>query len=382
MAGKTVVVLGSGIGGVSAALEARRLLDEDDEVILVDKNGRFTFQGTFLWVLTGARKPEDFHRDIEHLSQEGITVLKDEVQSIDTEHARVQTASGQLSYDYLVIATGATPWLAAIPGLAECGYNLYDPESLVKLREAVIDFRGGHVPVVVSPPPYKCPAAPFEAVMILDALFRERGIRDRVQLEIYVAEKRPIMVAGPDAGQKVIDILASKGIAFHGDHVIRDINPSLKQMRFVDGTSVGFDLLPVVPPHKTADFVQKSGLANERGWVSVDAHSLATKAPNVYAVGDVAAIDLPSGGPLPKAGVFARAAGQVAARNVAAAIKGVPGQDFRAIGGCFMETGDGRAFLVEGDFYGFPAPEVKLDGPTRQHHWEKIWFERSSLHTV
>jgi sulfide:quinone oxidoreductase len=382
MAGKTVVILGSGIGGVSAALEARRLLDEDDEVILVDKKGEFTFQGTFLWTLLGLRKPEDFRRDVSHLGEEGITVLKDEVTALDVEHLRVQTASGQLSYDYLVIASGMSPWMEAVPGLAEWGSNLYDPESLVKLREAVQGFQGGHVPVVVAPPPYKCPAAPYEAAMILDGLFRERGIRDRVQLEMYVAEKQPIMVAGPAAGKQVVDFLADRGIAFHGDHVIREINPKLKQVTFTNGKSVGFDLLPVVPPHRTADFVHKSGLANERGWVPVDTHRLSTKIPNVYAVGDVAAVDLPSGGMLPKAGVFARAAGQTAARNIAATINGTAGEDFHAVGGCFMETGDGRSFLVEGDFYAFPAPEVKLSGPSRRHHWEKLWFERSSLHTV
>jgi NADPH-dependent 2,4-dienoyl-CoA reductase/sulfur reductase-like enzyme len=118
--------------------------------------------------------------------------------------------------------------------------------------------------------------------------------------------------------------------------------------------------------------VQESGLTAESGWIQVDRHTLETRFPGVYAVGDVVSIPLRLGKPLPKAGVFAHGEAEVVARNIAARIAGRPESErFNGYGGCFVEVGGGKAAFGDGDFYAEPRPTVKLHAPGRRWHLGK-----------
>jgi sulfide:quinone oxidoreductase len=124
-------------------------------------------------------------------------------------------------------------------------------------------------------------------------------------------------------------------------------------------------------------------LANDAGWIPVDAGTLATRFEGVYALGDVTTIPLPgrfqSDKPLvlPKAGVFAHKQAEVVAHNLAVEIirQGTP-QPFDGLGGCFIELGDGRAGYGEGNFYDPQAPAVTLHPPARRWHWGKVLIEK------
>ena len=119
-----------------------------------------------------------------------------------------------------------------------------------------------------------------------------------------------------------------------------------------------------------------AGLTNEAGWIAVDRGTLETSHPNVFAIGDVTTIPLSVGLPLPKAGTFAHGQAKAVAKTIAARISGHGKEPtYAGFGECFIETGNGRAGIGRGDFYGEPRPDVKLYRPTRLWHWWKIWFE-------
>ena len=100
--------------------------------------------------------------------------------------------------------------------------------------------------------------------------------------------------------------------------------------------------------------------------------TLETSTADIFAIGDVTAIPLPNGKPLPKAGVFAHAQALVVADIIAARVAGSQApEQFDGRGWCFLETGDGRAGFASGDFYADPAPEVALRSPARHWHWGK-----------
>jgi sulfide:quinone oxidoreductase len=123
--------------------------------------------------------------------------------------------------------------------------------------------------------------------------------------------------------------------------------------------------------------VKDAGLTGDSGWVPVDRHTMETKFPGVYAIGDVTGIPLAVGMPLPKAGVFAHREGEAVAQTIAAQITG-KGEAGRFDGGgeCFIEVGGGKAGFGRGNFYADPRPEVKLHQPTRYWHAGKILFEK------
>jgi sulfide:quinone oxidoreductase len=119
----------------------------------------------------------------------------------------------------------------------------------------------------------------------------------------------------------------------------------------------------------------------DSGWMAVDRHTMQTRWPSVYAIGDVVSIPLTLGKPLPKAGVFAHAEADVVAENVAHAIAGEHQRArFDGHGECFIEIGDGKAGFGGGDFYAEPKPAVKLRQPSWRWHLGKVWVEKSWLY--
>lgn len=148
---------------------------------------------------------------------------------------------------------------------------------------------------------------------------------------------------------------------------------------FEGGTSVDFDLLFAVPPHRAPKAVEESGLTSETGWISVDRKTLRTSYDDVYAIGDVTGIKLSNGKMLPKAGVFAHGQASIVANNIIAEIEhNQERKEWNGEGSCFVETGFGKAAMAKGDFYAEPDPAVNIRWPkvSRVWHWYKILFEK------
>lgn len=375
--GKTVVVLGGGIGGVVAATELRRRLSRDHRVVLIDRTGTHAFQPSFLWVMSGAREPAAVVRDLAGLRRKGVELKRAEVRAVDLGAREVETSSGKVAYDYLVMSLGAELDPGAFPGLAEAGLTFYTLEGAAALRSRMATFQGGRVAVLVSKLPFKCPAAPYEAALILEAIVPDRGLRDRVEVEFYTPEKLPMPVAGPAVGAALKQMLESRGIRFHPEHALKSVDAAGRRLAFGNGVEAPFDLLAFVPPHRAPACLRDAGLLNEAGWVPVDPRTLETAHPGVFAIGDLAAIKLESGLMLPKAGVFAHAEAKVVAANIAAMVEGRPSTAaFDGHGQCWVEAGGGKAAFAKGDFYASPSPAVALRKPSALWHLTKVLFER------
>jgi sulfide:quinone oxidoreductase len=347
---------------------------------LVEREANHLFQPSLLWLAIGARRPEAIQRPLAALVRDGIDVLRGQVEQLDVANRVVTTGDHHLAADALIVALGADLVPGVIPGLAEAGHNLYTPDGAANLRDAIASFGGGRVVILTATPAYKCPAAPYEAAMLIEHALRQRGIRDRCQVDLYAAEPGPMGVAGPLVSAAVRQLVEQKGIAYHPEHQIVAADPVARRITFANGGVAEFDLLAYVPPHRVPAVVQQAGLAAQGGWVSVDRATLATRFPGVFAIGDVTSIPLAMGKPLPKAGVFAHAQAEVVAANLAAEWTGRGARRaFNGHGQCFLETGGGRAGLGYGDFYAEPTPQVKLRGPSRWWHWGKVVFERRWL---
>jgi len=372
-----IVVVGGGIGGLVAARELRRRLGRTHRVVLVDKAGRHVFQPAFLWVMMGWRRPEQIQRDLGRLSRHGIDVVSEEVRELDTAAHRIETSTGSLTYDRLILAPGAELAPESLTGFASEARSLYTLEGAMRLREDLRGFRAGKVVVLISSTPFKCPAAPYEAAFLLDYHFRRTGIRDSVSIDIVTPEPQPMPVAGPDVGKALVEMLRQRGIGFHPQSKAAHVDGGTREIILASGSRVPYDLLVGVPPHRAPAFVRDAGLTDGGGWVPVDPRTLKTSRDHVYAIGDVVGIKLPNGMFLPKAGVFAHGQAKVVAQAISAelASQGERGA-FEGKGYCWIETGFGKAAFGAGDFYASPAPRMKLRSPSRPLRWGKILFEK------
>jgi len=376
MRGKTILILGGGVGGIVTANALRESLASEHRIVVVDKRAEYIFTPSLLWVMTGWRQPDQITKDLRHMLQFGIEVVQAEVQEIDPERAIVRANGDDLAYDYLVVTLGADLAPEVMPGYVETAYNFFDLEGTTKLWSALQRFEGGRVAVLVSAMPFKCPAAPYEAAMLIEDVLRRRGIRDRCQVRVFTPEPQPMLVAGPDMGVSVVGMLATKNIGFHPNLSLDHIDAVRQTLIFKNGRQESFDLLAAVPPHRPPTVVKESSLANEAGWVTVDKHTLQTHFENVYAIGDVTAIILSNGLPLPKAGTFAHAEAEAVAARIIAEIGGsVPQAEFDGVGYCWIEAGSGSAGFASGQFYAEPNPVVGQPRSGRLWHWGKVMFE-------
>ncbi len=374
---RSVLILGAGVGGVVAAHHLRKLLPPQDKIIIFDREENHLFAPSLLWLMIGDRRPEKLSRPIERLSRQGITVVRGEINSIDSISRVVALQGKSYQGDAMVISLGAEYNDDAIAGLSQAGHNIYTLAGAARIRDAWKTFPGGKVVVLTAAPAYKCPAAPYEAALLINYHLKRIGIASKSEVSIYAAEPGPMLTAGPQVSAAVKQMIAAQGIKYFPNHQITEVNPIKKMLRFATGLETAFDLLIYVPPHRAPKVVREAKLTSESGWISVDRHYFTTQYPGVYAIGDVTSVPLKIGRPLPKAGVFAHAQAEVVAHNLAAEWLGTSERkSFDGQGQCFIEIGHHRAGIGKGNFYAEPSPAVDMKEPSMRWHLAKIAFEK------
>lgn len=373
----TVLVLGGGIGGTACATRLRRKLPKSHRVVLVEREEHYVYSPSTLWLMVGDRTRGQVTRSREALERKGIEWVKGSVESIDPGTRSATVDGRRLQGDAMVVALGADLAPQAVPGLAEAGHNLYTLEGMESLRDARDAFRAGRLAIVVSDLPFKCPAAPNEAALLLEADLRRRGVRGDVEVALHTPETGPMPVAGPEVSGALRAMIEARGIRYFPGRKLASVDAQARRLLFADGTSAEFDLLAFVPPHRAPTVVRESGLVSASGWIGVDRHTLATAFPGIHAIGDATGIALSNGRPLPKAGALAHAQADVVADNIVREFtgRGRP-RNFDGKGSCFIETGDGKAGFGAGDFFSEPSPRVRLFLPGRALHLGKVLYEK------
>ena len=380
MSGKTVLVLGGGIGGLTAATHLRRVAPTGTRIVVIEKSETFSVCMSKLWVMTGERKdPGEGERELSRLAGAGIEIVQADIEAIDPTARTVRTTASTMEGDYVIVALGAERNPKAVPGFTESALNLYERDGALRIQRALQEFSGGRIVVLVTRTPFSCPSAPYEAAFLVEALLRERGVRQRAEIALYTPEDQPMLVAGPNVGPALVKMLEERGIELHWEQIAMKIDPAAGRILFeLEDTS--FDLLVGVPPHTAPVALRESGLIDASGWVPVDPTKLQTRHTGVFAIGDVTAIRLANGMFLPKSGVFADGHARVVAENIAAEIAGEGrATQFTGHGFCHIEVGDGMAAYGSGNFYGIPGPRVTFEPPSQRYRQEKEELERSLL---
>lgn len=383
---KTVVVLGAGVGGLSAAAGLRKVLPAQDRIVLVDRSFSGSLGLSLLWVMRGWRTPEQVRVRPTAAALPGVEMVTAEVDRIDDAEQTVHLHHASLiRYDALVIALGAALDASALPGLSEAfesgvAGQFYTLNGAADLHRRIGALESGQVIVLVVGVPFKCPAAPFEAAFLIADQLGAKYSSGAAQVDVFTPDALPMPVAGPEVGNALVAMIEAKGIGFHGGKSATRIHPDARTVEFADGTTESFDHLAVVPPHKSpAAAVMSTGLS-PTGWIPVDSQTLTTGMPSVWAIGDATALMLPNGKPLPKAAVFAQAEAEVAAHQVARHLGyDAPDTRFTGEGACYVEIGGGRAAKGEGNFLTPPAPQIALGDPSATYHAEKEQEERDWL---
>jgi sulfide:quinone oxidoreductase len=373
-----VVILGGGFGGLAAANELRSLLRDDDDITLVDRADTFFMGFAKLWDLAGTRPLAGGTASLDKLHDRGIRFLHSDITAIDPSARRVETEAATLDADAILVALGAGPspahreMLDAHPH----AHDVYDAVSLPAIHHDLDTVESGRVVVAILGGPFKCPPAPYEAVLVVDERLRARGVRDAVAVTIVTPQPMTLPVAGVDASRYIADHLGEHDVELRSGQPVTEIGDGA--LTLADGTTVDWTVLLGVPA--TAPPPVVAPLAAASGWIEPDRHTLRTAFERVYAVGDCTQIPTATA-QLPKAGVFAAAQGVVAARNIATdlGVAGATGDRFEGHGFCFLELPGENVAFVEGNFYADPKPDVTLTPADHEQFRRKQEYERVRL---
>jgi len=382
MKAKKIVIIGAGTGGLVAANKLRRLLSNEHEIIVIDQTSIHSFAPSFLWVMVGTRTLNQITRPIRNLLRPNIEFIQASVQNIDLSKRAVATERAGITFDYLVIASGAEPAFDSIPGYDDSVETFFTAEGSKRLFDSLRNFGGGKTALAWLTP-YKCPGAPHEGAMLIADFLRRKRKLENFEIHLFTPESQPLPVAGPKLGDMVREVLESRGIIYHPSFKLTSVDSSNKMLTFESNPDFHYDMLVLIPPHRGARFVQDSGLANAAGWISVDRNTLATPHENVYAIGDVTAINLLGRWKpdvplmLPKAGVFAHSQALTVAKRIAGEISGnAVEEQFCGDGFCMLEAGEDLAGFAYGNFFAEPSPDVRLKKIGRSWHLGKVLFEK------
>ena len=271
-----VVIVGGGIGGLACAHRLVRSIGEHAQVVLVEPREDFEFAPDYLWVLAGTRRPRQLTRPMSRMVPRGVEHVVGSVTAFAPDRQEVVTTAGELHYERLVVALGATTHPEALDGFAEGAHDLYSAAGASDGHEALSTIRKGRLVVMVSSMPFKCPAAPYEAAFIAEAMLRKRGVRDAVSVEVVTPEPLPMPTAGPALGHRVAAMLADRRIVYRPGTSVESVDPNDRVLRTADGSTIDYDVLLGVPPHRPPAVVAASPLAGPSGYVVVDPGTLAS----------------------------------------------------------------------------------------------------------
>jgi len=382
---KKLLILGAGTAGTMVANRMRRLLDTDEWAItIVDQNATHYYQPGFLFIPFGMYSKNDVIKPKRDFIPAGVELIMSPIEAIEPEHNRVKLVKDNriLNYDFLVIATGTQTHPDQTPGLHEHEwyktiYDFYTIEGAVALAKHLRTWRGGRLVVNVVENPIKCPVAPLEFLMLADWFFHEEGIRDKV--DIIYATPLPGAFTKPIASQHLGDILDRKGVKVVPEFLLEHVDPDAKKIVAYDEQEIEYDLLVSVPLNMGSEVIAQSGLGNELNYVPVDKHTfLSPKYPNIFALGDAAAL------PTSKAGSVAHFAVDCWSENFLRYIDGLemlPTFDGHA--NCFIESGFGKGLLIDFNYDveplpgRFPLPGIgpfALLQETEMNHWGTMMF--------
>jgi len=381
---KKIVILGAGTGGTTIANKLRKKLPHDEwEITVIDKDDKHIYQPGLLFVPFGLFKTDSLIRSRKKYIGNGINFVIDSITRINHEQNRVDTAGGSFAYDFLIIATGCRLAPEENEGLMDVwgktAFSFYTPETAELLSHALKNFTGGRLVMCVAELPIKCPVAPVEFVFLADWYFRNKGMRNKVEIHLSTPFPR-CMPNWPKAGAVLTEAAKNKGITLTTDFVLKQVSRQGRYIEAHNGQKIDYDLLVIVPANQGDNVVVESGLDDGSTFIPTNKHTLkALNHKNIYVIGD--ATNLPTS----KAGSVAHYESDVAVHNILSEIKGKePEPVYDGHSTCFIVSEKGKSYLVDFNYNveplsgKYPVPVIgpfSLVKETRMNWKGKLWFE-------
>ncbi|MHA7831965.1 MAG: NAD(P)/FAD-dependent oxidoreductase [Flagellimonas sp.] len=394
-----ILIIGGGTAGI---MTAGQLLKKNKKLDIAILEPAETHYYQPAWTLVGAGA-YDFDKTAKPMAEvipSGVDWVKDKATGFNPEKNMIATeSSGDITYDYLVVATGLVMEPSMIKGLPEalekgvvCS-NYIDPEYT---WETIRNFKKGNALFTQPTTPIKCGGAPQKIAYLAADYFRKNALMDSTN--VIFATPGSVIFGVKEIRETLNKVIDRYGIHFkpfyapkeidvenrivHFNHtapeenrcIINEDNDLGEKMIGDIDIQVPFDMLHIAPPQAAPKFVRESVLANESGWLDVDHYSMQhNKFANVFGLGDVAAL------PTAKTGAAVRKQVPIVVDNIMGLISGktAGNHSYNGYSSCPLVTGYGKMTLAEFDYNNnfIPDPKLKrmLVFNSAKEHW-RLWM--------
>jgi sulfide:quinone oxidoreductase len=398
-----VVILGAGIGGVAAAIEARDSLSKKEhKVTVVSDIPNFQFTPSNPWLAVNWRTPDELKVPLAPVfKKKKIDFTDVGAKRVHPTENRVELNNGEsITYDYLVIATGPRLAFNEIPGLGPHGghtHSICTNQHAELASKAWDEFCKDPGPIVIgAAPAVSCFGPAYEYAMTVATDLRRRGIRHKVPMTFVTSEPYigHLGLGGVGDTKGMLEsAFRDRDIKWITNAKTTSIEPGLLKCQELneDGSlkkehEVPFKFGMLMPAFTGIDALMGvEGLVNPRGFVLIDKNQRNPTFPNIFGVGVCVAIPpyeptpVPTG--MPKTGYMIESMVTAAAHNIAALIKGKEAKEegtWNAV--CLADFGDrGVAFVAQPQI---PPRNVNWSSEGRWVHLAKIAYEKYFLRKV
>ena len=349
---KRIIIIGGGFGGITTMHALRKQLGHEVDVVLIDFR---------MATLNKPRLPEVAIKgeNVEHVrflmkdavKQDGYLLIQETVKKIDPVAKKVYLKEGGVeNYDYLVLSPGVEKHYSGIEGFTEFGYSICDDVQAPRLWRKLQSFKGG--PVFIGSMPYKsgtrinapkllapCEGPVGEVMFMLNDFLRKKGLQDSSPITAFT----PAKIFFEDVGEKVRNdvgrIMKEEGIGLITEKTVKKIDENY--IYFTDNTKEECALAIVLPEYKPYNFITKSGLGDDAGFIPTDEQMRHLDFPDIFAVGDATSLSVP------KLGHIAVIQADIAAKTIAKELgKKIEIPKFEPAVLCVMERSKYQATMI------------------------------------
>jgi NADH dehydrogenase FAD-containing subunit len=292
-------VLGGGFGGLEAAIYMRTLLPDQADITIVSDKDYFLFKPNTIYIPFGldpGKLALRLSRPVHRRNISLVNALARDIDPIsrrvflDTQRVSGAEQAGTLSYDFLVMATGAAMRTGEIPGLNPFAHSVWTTDEMLRLRASlhklVDDAKDGRkkdVLFLVSPG-NRCSGPLYEMAMILDTWLRRKKVREQIDITLSTCEEGYIEAFGPALHQAVIHEFEQRTITGHTGYTAERVEQG--EAVYKNGESLPFDLLVSFPPIAASSTFSPLPI-DDYGFIATDLKTRQVVGyPDIYAVGD------------------------------------------------------------------------------------------------
>ena len=336
-----VVIVGAGFGGL---LTARTLASSPVQITLIDRQNFHTFQPLLYQVATAGLSPGEIAAPIRWIlrNRRNVEVLMAEVQDFDLARKVVKLPEGEIPYDYLVVASGAShayfghdEWEPFAPGLKTIEdaleirrrvlltFELAERRANTEQEQVQLNF------VVVGGGPTGVELAGTLAEIARRALANEFRTIDPRKTRIVLLEGGPrILPSYPeDLSRSAEEQLKRLGVEVHTSAMVTNVTPGAVHM---GETQLPAAVILWAAGVAASPLGKKLGAPVDRaGRVAVNPDLSLPGHPEVFVIGDLATLKDENGKMLPGVAPVAMQEGKATAHNIAAELRGEPRKNFR-----------------------------------------------------